>query len=289
MTRHPYGGLWTQLKLSILRDYLKFFTKALKGKGFTLHYADAFAGTGSQSLRVKNGQDPMFPIEDLEGSAQISLNVDPAFHQYHFNDLADDHFNALSELISRYPDRDCRVTRLDGNEFVRQFCRGLSSNDRAILFIDPYSTELHWDTLKHVANSERIDLWLLFPISALLRMTPNDLERLDESWVRKIDLLLGTSEWKDALYKSKPAPIMSDMFGEVEQSGMKRLNVEEVAEFVKARLSEQFAYVAKPATLYANGRPLFLFMFAVSNRVKVAQALAEKVSTHILRKHQRGR
>ena len=289
MKRHPFGGPWTQLKLSILRDYLNFFTTALKGKGFTLHYADAFAGTGHQSSKAVKGQDPMFPIEDLDGSAQIALNVDPPFHKYHFNDLSDEHYNALNELVSKYSKRDCQVTRLDGNEFVKQFCGSLSSNDRAILFIDPYSTELNWDTLKYVANSQRIDLWLLFPISALLRMTPNDPDRLDESWVRKIDLLLGTSEWKDALYKPKPAPIIGDMFDEVEHSGMERLNVEGVAEFVKARLGEQFAYVAKPATLYANGRPLFLFMFAVSNRVKVAQALAEKVSTHILRKHQRGR
>lgn len=288
MTRHPYGGPWTQLKLSILRDYLLFFTKAHIGKGFTLHYADAFAGTGHQSLKVIEGQDPMFPIEDLEGSAQIALSVDPPFHKYHFNDLANDHYDALKDLAARYPDRDCPVTKLDGNEFVRQFCRSLSSNDRAILFIDPYSTELHWDTLKHIAGSQRIDLWLLFPISALLRMTPNDLDRLDESWIRKIDLLLGTSEWKEALYRPKTAPIIGDMFDEIEHPGMERLNIDEVSQFVKARLGEQFAYVAKPATLYANGRPLFLFMFAVSSRLKVAQALAEKVSTHILRKHQRG-
>ncbi|WP_420389360.1 three-Cys-motif partner protein TcmP [Marinobacter sp.] len=289
MARHPFGGPWTQLKLSILRDYLNFFTKALKGKGFTLHYADAFAGTGHQSLKATKGQDPMFPIEDLDGSAQIALNIEPPFHKYHLNDLSNEHYNALNELVSKYPTRDCRVTRLDGNEFVKQFCQSLSSNDRAIVFIDPYSTELHWDTLKHVANSQRIDLWLLFPISALLRMTPNDPDRLDESWVRKIDLLLGTSEWKEALYKPKPTPIISDMFGEIEAPGMERLNVEEVAQFVRSRLGEEFAYVAKPATLYAKGTPLFLFMFAVSNRVRVAQALAERVSTHILRKYQRRR
>lgn len=289
MTRHTFGGQWTQLKLSILRDYLNFFTKALKDKGFTLHYADAFAGTGHQSLRAKEGQAPIFPIEDLDGSAQISLGVDPPFEKYHFNDLATDHYDALKELVSRHPDKECRVTRLDGNEFVEKFCNDLSSNDRAILFIDPYSTELHWDTLKYVAKSQRIDLWLLFPISALLRMTPNDPSRLDERWVNKIDLLLGTSEWKDALYKPRTVPLMEDMFGEIEAPGMERLNVEEVAHFVKSRLEEQFAYVAKPATLYANGSPLFLFMFAVSNRIKVAQALAERVSTHILRKHQNGR
>jgi hypothetical protein len=99
----------------------------------------------------------------------------------------------------------------------------------------------------------------------------------------------GTDKWLDALYKPKPEPINGDLFEEVEITGMERLNVQEVTGFVKSRLEEQFAYVAKPVTLYNNGRPLFLFMFAVSNSSRTAQALAEKVSTHILRKRENAR
>lgn len=36
MTEHRFGGLWTQLKLDILRDYLGFYTQALKNQRFDL-------------------------------------------------------------------------------------------------------------------------------------------------------------------------------------------------------------------------------------------------------------
>lgn len=52
MVRHEYGGQWTRLKLDILKDYLQFYTTALKGQPFTLHYVDAFAGTGKQDLKL---------------------------------------------------------------------------------------------------------------------------------------------------------------------------------------------------------------------------------------------
>lgn len=291
MTKHKFGGPWTRLKLAILRDYLGFFTRALGKTPFNLYYADAFAGTGKQSFDDESGQGAFFEHEDMEGSARIALNIEPAFDGYYFNDLAKPHYEALKELLKEYPEKEpiTRITNLDGNDFVKRFCASLRSNDRAILFIDPYNTELNWETLTYVAGSNRIDLWLLFPISALLRMTPTDSERLDPALVKTIDRLLGTDKWQEALYKPKPEPVHDDLFGEVENEGMERLNVQEVSDFVKSRLEEQFAYVAKPVTLYNNGRPLFLFMFAVSNSSRTAQKLAEKVSTQILRKHQNAR
>ena len=72
MTRHDYGGLWTREKLKALENYSNFFTTALKNIGFKLHYADAFAGTGEQHLKLQDGQDLLFPEEDFEGSQSCS-------------------------------------------------------------------------------------------------------------------------------------------------------------------------------------------------------------------------
>ncbi|PPI78536.1 three-Cys-motif partner protein TcmP [Marinobacter flavimaris] len=209
MTKHKFGGPWTRLKLAILQDYLGFFTRALSKTPFKLHYADAFAGTGKQSFENESDQGAFFEHEDMEGSARIALNIEPPFDGYHFNDLSKKHYEALKELLTEYPDKQpvTTITNLDANDFVKRFCSSLRSNDRAILFIDPYNTELNWKTLTYVARSNRIDLWLLFPISALMRMTPTDSERLDPTWVNTINRLLGTDKWLDALYKPKPEPI----------------------------------------------------------------------------------
>jgi len=44
---HEFGGVSTDLKLSLVGAYLHEFTTALMGK-FDLCYIDAFAGTGAE-------------------------------------------------------------------------------------------------------------------------------------------------------------------------------------------------------------------------------------------------
>lgn len=285
MTKHEFGGAWTRVKLAILRDYVHFFTTALKQKGFTLHYADAFAGTGSQSAKTKSGHDLLIPAEDFEGSARVALGLQHPFDVYHFNDLSSDHVADLERLAAEYPERKVKVTQSDANKFVKEFCASLSHNDRAILFIDPYNTELDWETLHHVARSKRIDLWMLFPLAALMRMTPRG--GVKPEWEGTLNRLLGNDQWIKELYKPKPAPRMDDMFGDELKDEIERLNVDGVSEYIQQRLMQQFPFAAKPITLYNNGHPLFLFCFALSNNSKVAIKLAEKVTNSILKKQHR--
>ena len=50
---HEFGAQHTELKLSIIEGYLKAFTRALKPYFNQLWYIDAFAGTGSRTVRVE--------------------------------------------------------------------------------------------------------------------------------------------------------------------------------------------------------------------------------------------
>lgn len=285
MAKHEFGGIWTRQKLDVLRDYIYFFTTALKNRNFNLHYADAFAGTGSQDTRTALNQENLLQPEVFDGSARVALSAKQKFDVYHFNDISQEHVASLAKIADEYSDTDVKITQLDGNVFVREFCASLGSNDRAVLFIDPYSTELDWHTLSYVADSGRIDLWMLFPLSALLRMTPRD--GLKPEWVERVTKLLGTDEWISELYKKKEEPLMQDLFGEeVSEEGIERLNVDGVSRFVRKRLEEQFSFVAEPIRLYGQKGPLFLFLFAVSNPSPTAIALAKKVSNQIIRKRQ---
>ena len=73
MNSPRFGGPWTQDKLRILHAYLDAYTTALKNRGFTLIYVDAFAGAGSY---VESGDDYAEFHEFRQGSARIALAVD---------------------------------------------------------------------------------------------------------------------------------------------------------------------------------------------------------------------
>src|SRR5690625_7277223 len=77
------------------------------------------------------------------------------------------------------------------------------------MFIDPYATELEWETLEAIALTRKIDAWLLFPFAALIRMLPLERDRLQKSCEDRIDRLLGTTDWREELYR-QPEPPTSD-------------------------------------------------------------------------------
>lgn len=285
VVKHRYGGLWTRKKLEVLEDYLQFYVTALKNKPFRLHYADAFAGTGSQDPKIVEGQEVLLPEEDLKGSVITALEVTPGFDCYHFNDLDPNHVQDLEKIKDEYSTKSISITMKDANSFVPAFCSSLKANDRAVLFLDPYSTQLDWATLKCVKDSEKVDLWLLFPISVIIRMTPTDGARIPNKWRDTLNRLLGTNDWEAALYKEKEEPLMDDLFDTPSKDiEMERLNVGELQDWLTNRLREMFPYVAKPLLLKNNGTPLFLFYFAVSNPSNKAWGLAERAASHIIAK-----
>lgn len=280
---HKFGGLWTQKKLAVLEAYLQSYTTALKGKGFRLHYADAFAGTGKHEPVKIEGQELLMPLENLRGSVTTALEINPGFHQYHFNDLNPEHVGELRRIRAQYTDKNIFITEKDANAFVPEFCASLGSNDRAVLLLDPYSTELDWETLKYVAISRKVDLWMLFPLSATMRMTPKD--KVMPEWKMKLDRMLGTNAWEENFYKPAVPPPIEDLFGDDDKAVVQeRLNIQEFQLWLTQRLREVFPYVARPVQLWNSRTPLFLFIFAVSNPSPQAKKLADKVVTHIIGK-----
>lgn len=152
------------------------------------------------------------------------------------------------------------------------------------MLLDPFSTQLDWATLNPVAESGKVDLWLLFPISAIIRMTPRDGSKTKPEWKQTLDRLLGTNDWEKALYKPVTDKTM-DLFDNGFDGGEARINVKELRNFVSARLQEIFHFVASPVLLDNNNRPLFLFYFAVSNTNKKAWGLARRATSYIVNKH----
>lgn len=198
---NEFGGIWTRKKIQALEAYLKFYATALKDQPFELHYVDAFAGTGSHRPVAGTEQELLMPVEDIHGSVNTALKISPGFDTYHFNDLDPQNVAQLEAIKESHTDKVIEIYQQDANDFVPQFCANLKSNARAVLFLDPYSTQLNWNTLKHVADSKKVDLWMLFPISVIMRMTPKDGSRIIPAWKNTLDRLIGKKHYISRLKK----------------------------------------------------------------------------------------
>src|SRR5262252_525437 len=117
--QHEFGGQHTELKLQVVGRYLKQFAIALKPYFPELWYIDAFAGTGSRTVRhearVGDLLDAAMPerVEQRRGSARIAIDVSPAFDRLIFIEAKPSHSAALHELARQHRDRDIRIVEGD--------------------------------------------------------------------------------------------------------------------------------------------------------------------------------
>ena len=160
--------------------------------------------------------------------------------------------------------------------------------NRGLLFLDPYATQVNWTTLENVAQTKSIDVWYLFPFSALERMLPKNGKY--EKWEDCIDRLLGDRGWREEFYKKDPQMTLFDLLAD--ESGqkngermVKNANPDHIKAYIISRLETIFPCVSKHARIFRNSRnsPMFLFCFAISNENPKAQGLALRMADHILK------
>jgi three-Cys-motif partner protein len=276
MNKKRFGGKWTIEKLNMLSDYLNAYTEALKNQPFKKIYIDAFAGTGE--IITADG------TESITGSARLALNAKNKFDYYIFIEKDTNKAQELKDIIEvEYPQfKNIIEIRIDDcNIVLKEICENTDwKNNRALLFLDPYATEVPWSTLEIISKTKAIDLWYLFPICAVQRMLPKSNVPI-ESWKSKLNMLFGDKSWEKEFYKENP---QLNIFGTTDL--VKGVNTDDVKEYILKRLKTVFPAVANnPRLLYNNkNSPLFLFCFAVSNDSDKAKGLALKIANHILNK-----
>src|SRR5258707_6627430 len=115
------GGNATDLKLSLVEEYLQQFPKALRPQFSNLCYLDAFAGTGERPVVIPGrAADMLGPevdarVERRAGSAKIAIDVSPAFDRLVFMDKRPKHIAALSDLRAANASRNISVVPGDAN------------------------------------------------------------------------------------------------------------------------------------------------------------------------------
>ncbi len=287
---HRFGGDWTRSKLDVLREYLTSYTTALKNQPFTTLYVDAFAGTGYRTLRQSDPSGSLlFPLlaEEapqalLDGSARIALKTEPRFDTYLFIEKNQDRCEQLLTLKNEFPalSSDIEISQGDANTVIKSLCGLDWSKRRAVLFLDPYGTQVEWSTIEAIAATRAIDLWILFPLGIGVNRMLTRSGEIPESWRLRLDRLLGTTDWYEAFYRVEHVPTL---FDEPERRIVKA-TTEIIGRYFNERLSCIFAGIAEEPMVLMNSSkcPLYLLCFAIGNAKGAPIAL--RIANHLLRR-----
>ncbi len=283
-----FGGNWTEGKLAILAAYLKAYNTALKNTPFTRVYIDAFARTGyrQQARRAMGGFDIFQDIEDaeaqrfLKGSAKLALEVVPAFHEYIFIEADPKKVSELNALADAHPEKAhaMKIVHDDANVYVQEYCRSIPNSVRAVVFLDPFATQVEWSTVQGIAATRAMDVWILFPLMAVNRLLANDPKKACRP---ALDRIFGTSDWFERFYRTR---VDNDIFGQSLEVVYKACDFAGISSFYLERLRDEFAGVAPRPRTFRNSKksPLFQLFFAAGN--DKGAPLAVKIARHLLEK-----
>jgi three-Cys-motif partner protein len=280
-----FGGDWTQQKLRMLEKYLRAYMKIMKDRPFSTGYIDAFAGAGYlREKRKFNSQGSLqFPsIQEkerrfLQGSARVALEVTPSFDGFVFVEKNEGAFLQLRRLKEDYPGQNIQFICQDANTWLRQTLEArIWAKRRAVVFLDPFGMQVSWKTIEGIAQTQAIDLWILFPHAiGANRLLARNGNRISEAHRKRLNSVFGTSAWEDRFYKNAET-----LFGD--EQPKKVVNLKGIGDFYMERLKEEFAKVAPNPLELRNSKnnPMYLLFFAASN--PRAADTAVKIAQHIL-------
>jgi three-Cys-motif partner protein len=155
-----------------------------------------------------------------------------------------------------------------------KWCQGIDTRrQRAVVFLDPFGAAVEWKVIEALANTQAVDLWILFPFGAVNRMLTRD-RKPSPSWSEKLTRIFGTSAWEDEFYASSSMTSILDPEQEIEYI-YKTADRNSIVQFFAGRLRTVFTEVAKPGLLFNSKGLLFVLFFAGSNKtgVKIANDL----------------
>ena len=288
-----FGGNWTEQKLECVSKYLHAYTTIMSKQQFCFAYIDAFAGTGYREMESDEGTDElMFP--DLaspevtsfhDGSARNALEVEPLFGKYVFIEKNANRYAELRKLKEEFSLKDgfsddmIECVNRDANEHLKDLCGKNWRAHRALVFLDPYGMQVEWTTIESIAETQAIDLWILFPLGTVNRLLKNDGE-IRPALQARLDMSFGGHGWYNAFYQSAKQLSLFDEEDRWQKAGNIFVAIEQ---YFIDRLQGVFNGVATNPLILRNSKnvPLYLLCFAAGNQkgapiaVKIAQEILE--------------
>ena len=295
---NTYGGSWSILKLDCVSRYLESYLKVFKNQTWVtnLWYIDAFSGDGLQGIKHKvadfEGIDSENEVKEfIEGSALRALQIaqtsdnnnEATFGHFVFNELNLEKLNTLKLRIKQsYKEQfhKCSFINKDANEALPDILKDIDwDTDRAICFIDPCATQLNWNTLKAFEGT-KADVWILFPIEAVIRMLPRE-NLPSDAWSRRLDTIFGDKGWRDIYYD--PTEYQPQLFAFGNETLKRRKGCEDILVYLKSRFETIFPSVSDPGVLRTKrNTPIFALYALIANESLRAQNAAMRIAKNLI-------
>jgi three-Cys-motif partner protein len=265
-------GVWSEIKIAILREYACVFTRILKAETWCKGccYIDAFAGAG---MHISKTTGEMVP-----GSPLNALFVEPKFDRIVLIDLDTEKVESLKAVCGN--DKRVEIEPGDCNEIIlNKIVPSLpySSYWRGLCVLDPYGIHgkiLRWQTIKELAELRTVDIFLNFPLMDINRNTLRKrLANADDADVAAFTEFCGTEDWKKEMYQK-------DLFGDPVKSGNNRTLAEWFRKRIKAVCG--FKFVPEPILMKNSKGGKLYFLYFASH-----QSVAHKVILDIFNKYRK--
>lgn len=281
MAQRPFGSRdATGRKLDVIGEYLAMYQRALAGK-FETMYVDAFAGTGE--VPIGDTESGLLGADEevkavIVGSAVRAVDVEPPFSRCVFIDSRKKCIQALSEKIENRQSRS-QISFVvgDANQHVQDLCRGQDwKNQRGVVFLDPFGSQVNWQTVEAIAATRALDLWYLFPAGlGVFRQIGAD-GNVDATHAPSLTRIFGTDEWKSAFIRPSSQRDLFDAPPRLE----KTVTAESAAQFMVERMKNVFrgGVMDEMIPLGRHAYPSYYLLFAWGNESQKAKKLAAKLS-----------
>jgi three-Cys-motif partner protein len=263
-------GPWAREKLDALRQYLDFYTTVLKKQGHWLRgtsFVDAFAGPGLSKIRKKEktAAAGLFPEaepgqeEYLEGSPRVALEIANPFTSYIFIDSDKQRVAELEALKKEYgTTRNIVVRKGDANtELHSWLASGIDwKHHRAVVFLDPFGTQVSWTTIEALAKTGGIEVIINFPLGMAVQRMLMKSGEIPEGWQISLDTFFGSPDWRKVVYEEG-----QDLFGPKTRKA--KNTADRLLAWYRARLKALFGYVSTPRLITnTRGNSLYYLIWA---------------------------
>lgn len=286
MAQKPFGSeKETGKKLDVISLYLSMYQKALSGK-FTTLYIDGFAGSGEIPLTQDRG-DLLLHEEAktvLTGSADRALSVQPPFSKYIFIDKNKKCIDALKEKFKDDKNGAFATYKVgDANEHIRKICTSEKwHSQRGVVLLDPFGSQVKWQTIEVIAQTKAVDLWYLFPAGlSIFRQIAKD-GSIHKTHEKSITGLFGDENWKKSFVAEKEQP---DLFVGSRVVSEKTVTPQSAALFMIDKMKSIFqgGVLDEMIPLGKHAYPSYYLLFAWGNPSQKAKTLANKLSQAAVR------
>jgi three-Cys-motif partner protein len=299
MADNPFGGAWTEWKLDAVVSYIREYLRITGGgdgvntKGLERWYVDIFAGCGSRTDPVK--KDEVFAANTLwedmrqtkvyEGSAHRALDF--GFERFLLAEKDPSKAADLRSLAEQHGKGDCTtVVTDDGREVLRRWCSNIIScpRARAVVFLDPFDMAVEWDLMHALADTKIADVWILFPVKAILQNLPINKIAISPAHAATLTRYFGDDGWMNTFYRQQAE--QQTLFG-VDPGVVREAKTADIVKYYQVRLRTIFqGGVDENVRWLVNrqGAPLFALLFAMANPDPRAHKPGLRVARHILRK-----